>query len=61
MDDQAFKLLMNKIEEQDMKFKEMDEKLDELLAWKWKLAGATLVMSTIGGLVVQLFLHKLGG
>lgn len=49
MDNQAFTLLMNKLEDHD-------EKLNELLAWRYKLAGATLVVSAIVGIVVQIAL-----
>ena len=52
MDNQAFELLMNKLEDHD-------KKLDELLSWKWKLSGVVLVVSTIAGVVVQFAIEKL--
>jgi len=51
MDNQAFQLLMSKLEDHD-------EKLDELLAWRYKLAGATLVVSAVVGMVTQFILNK---
>lgn len=60
MDDQAFRLLMEKFREQDERFNDIEAKLEELLNWKWKLAGATLVISGICGLVVQIVLAKMG-
>lgn len=59
MDQQAFALLMNKIQEQDDKFDSIEEKLDDLLAWKWKLSGITLVVSAVIGIVVQIVINRL--
>lgn len=53
MDEQAFELLMDKL-------RDHDQKLDEILAWRYKLAGATIIVSTIGGVLVQVLLQKLG-
>ena len=61
MDQQAFDLLMDKLKTQDQRFDEVDDKLDDLLKWKWKLAGATVVISGIGGILVQILIAKLGG
>ena len=52
MDQQAFALLMAKLEDHD-------EKLDEILAWRYKLAGVSLVVSALTGIVVQYVLNKL--
>jgi hypothetical protein len=60
MDNQAFQLLLERLKEQDSKLGDIEVKLEELLAWKWKLAGATLVISGICGLVVQIVLAKIG-
>lgn len=59
MDQQAFALLMNKIQQQDNKFDSIEEKLDDLLAWKWKLSGITLVVSSVIGIAVQFLINKL--
>ena len=60
MNDQAFELLMNKLKDQDKRLDGMDQKLDELISWKIKLAGATLVISAIGGIFIQIFINKIG-
>lgn len=52
MDDQAFQLLMAKLEDHD-------KKLDDLLSWKWKLSGITLTVSVIVGIVVQVIINKI--
>ena len=51
MDNQAFIMLMAKLEDHDTK-------LDELLTWRYKLAGATLVVSAIVGIVTQIVINK---
>lgn len=45
MDDQAFELLMDKLKTHDDKFMSLEEKVDLILQWKWKLVGGTLVVS----------------
>ena len=60
MNDQAFELLMNKLKDQDKRLDGMDQKLDELISWKIKLAGATLVISAIGGIFIQILINKIG-
>jgi hypothetical protein len=59
MDNQAFTLLMNKFQEQDDKFNSIDEKLDDLLMWKYKLTGIIVTVSAIVGIVVQIVINKL--
>ncbi len=59
MDSQAFQLLMSKLKAQDERFDEIERKLDELLSWKLKLTGATLLISAIGGVLVQIFINKI--
>jgi len=59
MENQAFQLLMARLREIENRLDDQDIKLDQLLSWRWKLAGATLVLSTIGGIAVQMMIAKL--
>lgn len=52
MDDQAFQMLMARLNG-------MDEKIDDLLAWKWKVAGITMVLTVFGSMGFELILHYL--
>lgn len=54
MDTQAFELLMEKLRDNDKRLEQMDEKLDELLAFKWKIIGGSVVLSTIFSFIVSL-------
>ena len=47
MDQQAFQLLMAKLEDHD-------KKLEQLLAWRYKLAGATLAVTALGTVIMQI-------
>jgi len=47
MDDKTFQLLVSKLDDHD-------RKLDEILAWRWKLSGVTVVVATFCGIAVQI-------
>lgn len=49
MDSQAFELLMNRIDK-------MEEKIDELLQFKWKIYGAACVIGFVGSLIMNLLM-----
>lgn len=49
MDQQAFDLLMDRIGR-------MEEKIDELLVFKWKIYGASGVIGFVGALAMHLIL-----
>lgn len=55
MDTQAFELLMDKLRESDRRLSDMDEKLDELLAFKWKIIGGSVVLSVLFNLAISVF------
>ncbi len=52
MDDQAFQLLIGRIDK-------MEQKIDELLVFKWKIYGASGVIGFIGALVMHLILRAI--
>jgi hypothetical protein len=58
MDQQAFTLLMNKLEEHDKKFFLIQEDLNAVLAWKFKLSGATLILSGAITIIMQIYFNK---
>ena len=51
MDEQVFQMIMTKLESHD-------EKLDAILEWRYKLAGATLVMASIAGILTNIIINK---
>lgn len=61
MDNQAFQLLMEKLKTQDERFDSVEKKLDDILAWKLKLTGATLIISAIVGVVMQIVIRGISG
>ena len=45
--DQAFELLLEKFRDTDKRLDTIDEKMDELLSFKWKIIGGSVVISTL--------------
>ena len=44
----------------EKRLEEIDHKLDELLSFKWRLAGMTAVLSLFGGILIQVIIAKMG-
>lgn len=51
MDDELLKYF---IERTDARLTEMDQKLDDLVAFKWRIMGGAFVLGILGGLVFDL-------
>lgn len=68
MDDQAFELLMKRLDAQDDMHAEHKKQLQEILNWKTQLSTRltviTTIASTVGGsiisFIVQMFVTKVG-
>lgn len=58
MNEQAFELLLEKHRESDRRQERIEQKVDELLAFKWQMLGGTVVISILFNL--GLFLLKWG-
>ena len=54
MDQVVVELLKDKIDKVDTKVDLMNEKIDVLLEWKWKLYGASAVLGIIGAGAFQI-------
>lgn len=53
MDDQLFQMIMDR-------FGKLDNKVDDLLKFKWQIMGGTAVVSTIVGIGIQILIAKYG-
>lgn len=64
MEKQAFTLLMKMLEDQksdnDSQFSEINDKLEKVLEFKYKLIGGSIVISIIGSSILN-YLIKTGG
>ena len=69
MDEQAFQLLMNKLDDHDDRFDRLEslaterfdhlkEGQEEILRWRYKISGMVVVITTIVGFIGQLFIAK---
>lgn len=47
MNEQAFELLLEKHRESDRRQERMEQKIDELLAFKWQMLGGTVIVSIL--------------
>jgi hypothetical protein len=54
MNEQAFELLLEKHREADRRAERIEEKLDELLSFKWKIVGGSAVLSMLASFLVSL-------
>ena len=54
--DQAFELLLEKFRETDKRLDTIDEKMDELLSFKWKIIGGSVVISTLFTFLVSVLM-----
>lgn len=54
MNEQAFELLLEKHREADRRSERIEEKLDELLSFKWKIVGGSAVLSMLASFLVSL-------
>lgn len=54
MNEQAFELLLEKHRDADRRAERMEEKLDELLSFKWKIVGGSAVLSIIASFLTSL-------
>lgn len=65
MDAQILELVVDMIKtnkvDVEKRLEEIDSKLDELLSFKWRLAGMTAVLSLFGGVLIQVIIAKMGG
>ncbi len=65
MDAQILELVVDMIKtnkvDVEKRLEEIDGKLDELLSFKWRLAGMTAVLSLFGGVLIQVIIAKMGG
>jgi len=56
MDMQAFELLLEKFRDTDKRLDTIDEKMDELLSFKWKIIGGSVVISTLFTFLVSVLM-----
>lgn len=54
--DQAFELLLEKFRDTDKRLDTIDEKMDELLSFKWKIIGGSVVISTLFTFLVSVLM-----
>lgn len=54
--DQAFELLLEKFRDADKRLDTIDEKMDELLSFKWKIIGGSVVISTLFTFLVSVLM-----
>ena len=54
--DQAFELLLEKFRDTDKRLDTIDEKMDELLSFKWKIIGGSVVISTLFAFLVSVLM-----
>ena len=56
MDNKVVDLLVEALNKVDLKVDKLDEKVTEMLAFKWQIVGGSLVVSIIVGAAIQIFL-----
>ncbi len=57
MNDQAFKLLMNRFNQQDKELLAIKRDIKEMLKFKWQIIGGSVVISTMASVVIQFIIH----
>jgi len=60
MDSTIVQLLRDSIDKVDAKVDKIDDKLNEMLAFKWQIIGGSVIMSAIIGVAIQIFLAIYG-
>jgi hypothetical protein len=53
MNDQAFKLLMQRFTQQDKEIALMRKDIQAMLKFKWQIIGGSVVISTFASLIMQ--------
>jgi hypothetical protein len=53
MNDQAFKLLIQRFNQQDKELRDMKKDIKEMLKFKWQIIGGSVAISTMASIVIQ--------
>jgi hypothetical protein len=56
MDNQTFELLMNRLDKVDEKHRDIENKIDELLFFKWKLMGVATALGFAGSFAMNIIM-----